>query len=450
LVRWVVFDIKDRERQEVVVNVGQEEILNIDEPPPPLDDLPTEVPAVAVPGLDILDPTPLPEAVLTASLEEPQDMPDTSPLDVDPTHSKLIFKTFYPGRTEEGRAEALRIYNPTWGAQTEAAVLKALEWLKKNQAPDGSWGPNRVGMTGLALLTFLAHGETTASANYGNTVQKAIQFLVSQQDADGYFSRSRSGGGDSADSTCYAHAIATYAICEAYSLTRIAVLKPVMEKAVQVILDGQQAKGGWNYRFAKSMRRDTSVSGWMVQALKSAQIAGAENAGLAEALARAVADLLSVRDPATGRFGYTDARGGSLGCSGIGVLCLQLLGHAQDKEARQGLMALRAAKVAWASEREEGWPLYEWYYITQAKFHHGGQTWTHWNNQFARAYTKRQNEDGSWPAASKTEQSQGSAYATTFAALTLQVYYRQLPTFRAAATAPQESRGADEAGVQVL
>ena len=82
----------------------------------------------------------------------------------------------------------------------------------------------------------------------------------------------------------YEHPIATYAISEAYGLTRIPSLKSVMEKATDVILKGQQGGGGWDYFYKKEARVDLSVMGWNIQALKSAYIAGAENPGLHDAL----------------------------------------------------------------------------------------------------------------------------------------------------------------------
>ncbi len=365
----------------------------------------------------------------------------------DDSQSVLVMRGLFVGRSAGGRAKALESYGAKWGPHTEASVLKSLEWLKNHQDSDGSWGPNKPAMTGLALLTYLAHGETTSSKKYGPTVERAIRFLVSQQGADGRFAASPTGSEDSGDPAAYAHGIATYAISEAYGLTRIPSLKPAMEKAVQAILDGQQPKGGWNYRFTKSARRDTSVSGWMIQALESAAIAGAENAHLHDAIESAVADMKSVHDPKSGRFGYTDSGGGSLGCTGIGVLCLQLAGHGMDKEARQGLAALKDARIEWSPETEKGWPLYEWYYITQAKFHQGGQTWSNWNAQFARIYVKMQAADGSWPAASRTEAAQGPVYSTALAALTLQVYYRFLPTYKSAE--PRVSGPADTNDVVV-
>src|SRR6266446_794767 len=62
---------------------------------------------------------------------------------------------------------------------TEQAVIRGLNWLQQNQAADGSWGANyKGGMTGLALLCFLGHGETPESAQYGLTVNRAVQWFV--------------------------------------------------------------------------------------------------------------------------------------------------------------------------------------------------------------------------------------------------------------------------------
>ena len=101
----------------------------------------------------------------------------------------------------------------------EGAVLRALRWLKKHQEADGCWrlesggGNPQVGaapaMTGLALLAFLAHGDTPAGEEFGATVKSAIRWLVEKQDATGHFA-----GRDPHD---YSHPIATYALAEADS-----------------------------------------------------------------------------------------------------------------------------------------------------------------------------------------------------------------------------------------
>lgn len=57
--------------------------------------------------------------------------------------------------------------------QCEEAVVKSLRWLKKQQNKDGSWGgaPHnyKCAMTGLALLSYLAHCETPLSEEFGKT-----------------------------------------------------------------------------------------------------------------------------------------------------------------------------------------------------------------------------------------------------------------------------------------
>lgn len=414
-----------------------------------LDDMPEIVEAVTPPEVTLETETPPDVQPSQFATTEPNVNFDALDMRND-IQSPLVMRGLFQGRSAGGRAAALRDYGGQWGQYTEAAVIKALEWLKKKQNPDGSWGPNKTAMTGLGLLTFLAHGETTSSEKYGPTVEKAIRFLISQQDAEGRFCKTDDQPGP------YAHGIAAYAIGEAYGLTRIPSLKPVMEKATQVILGGQQPKGGWNYNYSKGARRDTSVAGWQIQALKSAYIAGAENPGIKEAMEKAVSDLKGAQDLETGRFYYTDPSSHKTdSITGIAVLCMQLLGHATDKESRGGLQALAGTSCDW--DKPEAWPMYAWYYITQAKFHQGGQTWSGWNSKFARLYVKNQNDDGSWtsPGANSEHESGkevnlGPVYSTTLAALTLQVYYRFLPTYKPVAVAPITQSDTNDVVVEIL
>ncbi len=418
----------------------------------PLKDMPEWDPPSDLPETTL--PTDLPVEAVAPPEVDAQDFAE-APTDfgafdvINDVQSVLIMEKLAPGRTDKARQDALGVHSGGMGRHTEAAVLRALEWLKANQAPDGSWGPNKPAMTGLALLTFLAHGETTGSGNYGDTVEKAIRYIISQQDDSGRFCTINQPGS-------YAHAIAAYAIAEAYGMTRISSLKPIMEKSAQVVIDGQQPGGGWDYDYKKVARRDTSVAGWQMQALKAALIAGAENRGLREAIEKSATDLKSVQDPETGRFYYTDKSSHkSDSITAVAVLSLQLAGHATTREARAGLDALGAARCDWDKPPE--WPMYAWYYITQARFHEGGPGWTRWNNQFARAFVQNQNKDGSWTSpgeksgsAQGKELHLGPVYSTTLAALTLQVYYRHLPTYKSLAVEPTPAQSAQDLKVEVL
>lgn len=353
--------------------------------------------------------------------------------------SPVTISGIMKGRTAAGRAEGLAKFGGN--NRTESAVLRALEWLKKNQNPDGSWNnSSQIGNTGLAILTFLAHGETPASDKYGPTVEKGIQYLISKLNEDGTFQCDRG------HSYVYQHAIGTYALADSYSMTRIPMLKAKLEKAVEVIIKGQQGKsGGWDYGYnAGSDRIDSSVSAWQVQALKASLIAGASNKGLLDSLHKSLDGLRTVYKADTGQFCYTNEKSRSNdGLTALGVLTFQFVGQKESPEAKKGLIALNGAKAAYDVSP---WPFYSWYYITQAKFNEQSTGWKSWNPQIAKLLVSTQQKDGHWLSPTE-EKNYGPTYSTTLAALCLQVYYRLLPTFGdKALAAPVQPAGFDESG----
>ncbi len=457
LVKLVFFaaPTKDNAVEAVIMEIEEAELDDIKEELKKLEDVEV-VDAVTPPDVSLETDVP-PEEVDDFESEQPD--VEFEALDVlDSVKSPLVMSGLYKGRSDAGRKGALGAHAGKWGEHTERAVLRALEWLKSNQNEDGSWAnevrtaagntklKEQVGMTGLGLLTFLAHGETPTSEQYGATVEKAIRYLVDTLQDDGMWDSKGPKGwksGICGANYVYGHAIGTYAISEAYGLTQIPALKGAMEKSVKVIIDGQQSGGGWDYNFKKNPRRDTSVSGWQIQALKAAYIAQADVPGLKKALDKSIIDLKKSQN-ANGKFAYSNNPDeGSIGCSGIGVLCMQLLGYADDDACRLGIEYLneKATEVDW-NDVKGSHELYGWYYITQAKFHHG-KNWSAWNTKFAKAFTRAQNDDGSWTAPGE-ESKRGKVYGTTFAALTLQVYYRLLPTYQQKAVAEVEIVEDDE------
>jgi len=105
------------------------------------------------------------------------------------------------------------------------------------------------------------------------------------------------------------------------------------------------------------------------KALKAGKLAELDVPGIDEALKRAVGGFIRNADP-SGGFGY--ATPGATGLTGVGVLCLQLLGAPRAPEALRGLEWLRQERFGWDSMRRPR-PLYYAYYTTQAKFHAGGR-----------------------------------------------------------------------------
>ncbi|MCX7592096.1 MAG: terpene cyclase/mutase family protein [Kiritimatiellae bacterium] len=353
--------------------------------------------------------------------------------------SPVIMKGIYGSRNPGARGVALKTYGGN--ILTEGAVLRALRWLKKFQEANGSWTESSGGgkggagaapyaMTGFALLAFLGHGETPASEEFGETVEKAIQFLVQSQRPDGRWPQ-----------VPYQHQIATYALAEAYALTRNPLLKEAAEKGVAVIVQGQNPSGGWNYPLTPQQRDDTSIMAWCAQALKAAKMAGLEVPGLDECMKKAIEGFKKNADPAGG-FGYasTGPEWGQLkatGLTGAGTLSMQFLGAAREKETIGGLKYLQERRLAFNWEGATWRDIYYWYYDTQARFHAGGTIWDTWNKMFsiplvnAQIVLKGQGVDGKdigyW---STGEEGHGRVMETALCTLMLEVYYRYLPTYR--------------------
>jgi len=398
-----------------------------------LDDLEEEILEDVVPTVE--KPTVQPESVSAADTADFADAMAATEMDVDlssmlemQSTTPLKLAGLYSNRTAGNREKALKKHAGRLGEHTERAVLKALRWLKEHQSEDGSWSPqHQEAMTGLGLLTFLAHGETPASEEFGLTVQKAIQWLSNRMLAKRE---------DRVDGRGYSHGIATYAMAEAYALTKLPLVKPAAEKALGLVVRGQQPRGGWDYGYAKGERWDLSVSAWQMQAMKAGYAAGLAVDGLEAAIEKGIefARDVAYKD---GRFGYSSPGAGSWGMTGAGALCLQLLGEGESSEAKAGVRSISEGfKPNWDEKGKyatHSHPSYGWYYMTQALFHGGTGYFRPWNAVFAPMLVKHQDPDGHWecPGAANEIGEFDPYYSTTLNALSLQVYYRYLPTYQA-------------------
>ncbi len=405
-----------------------EELIEEFEPPEPVE-------------MDVPDDVSLTD--VTADVPSPPQDFSPKPAELDAvalTRSPVILRGVLGSRNPGAIGAALAGYGGS--GKTEAAVLRALRWLKKNQNDDGSWKKTKPAMTALALLTFLAHGETPASEEFGSTVEAAIKWLVNNQTEAGRFK-----GRDGHD---YSHPIATYALCEAYAMTKIPMVKYAAEKAMDIVIKGQHESGGWDYGCKQTLRDDTSYMGWCAQALKAGYLADIEIEDV-DMHMRLAADGFRKNyggSEGYGGFGYTGPGNKNAGLTGVGVLCMQLLGAAKAPEVRGGLNSLEATTFNWEGGGVHN-KNYYWYYVTQAKFHEGGDVWNRWNRTFSPVLVKEQtvipkdksgyvdhkgkpHEIGWWEMEHGiTGHTDGEVMDTCLCALQLQVYYRYLPTFKA-------------------
>jgi hypothetical protein len=327
--------------------------------------------------------------------------------------------------------------------ECERAVSNSLEWLKSKQNPDGSWpGPNKAGMTGLALLCYLGRCETPDSPFYGDTVLKGINYLIelSNKNPYGYIGEEIKSGGST-----YAHGIATYALGEMYTLARLGNkelpgMKDAFVKGVKLIIENQNQRGSWTYGGIEagkpygynkdSKGEDLSVAGWQFQALKAAKNSSLKIDGLHAALDKMV-DYVLAKQTKDGGFGNAnrDQHYNQWSLTGVGTLALQTAAKGKTKATNEGLKFLRRFLEAEPLDWNKNCNPYCWYYYTQTFFQAGADDWKFYNQQLLPQLLSAQNPDGSfkkgranWPSGDTPD----PVYRQTMCTLMLEVYYRYL------------------------
>jgi hypothetical protein len=82
---------------------------------------------------------------------------------------------------------------------------------------------------------------------YGEVVKRACKYLISTQAPNGRL-------GPEVDRYIYNHLIGTLALCEAYGMTGVWLIRTPVERAVKFIIDWKSPGGGWRYAFARWTR----------------------------------------------------------------------------------------------------------------------------------------------------------------------------------------------------
>ncbi|MBP7751738.1 MAG: terpene cyclase/mutase family protein [Planctomycetes bacterium] len=400
--------------------------------------------------------------------------------------------------------------------ETEDAVLAALEWLMRHQNEDGSWschdftsrcdksaGPCKnhpdnvdpaggdgrgwkdhdIGVTALAMLAFTGFGHSHRAGTYDDYVEvlkKACNFMRSVQikgtndpNYDGCFRRiesipkdkSKEAEVDEDQQWMYDHAIATMAMGELLATSGdVLNLRRTVEDAAMFCIRAQNE--GWAWRYSVKLGdNDTSVTGWMVLALKTVGVCralGYVSMPSADELDQAYKGAVRWFDHATststGFTGYKSPgdegsrlpeldqiKGGypftkEQSCmTAVSVLCRLFAGQSRNNETiKKGVInVLMKHPPKW--QKREGKVLstinfYYWYYATLAMFQYGGGLWKEWNEKMVDALVPTQRvlnqpqgrscEDGSWDPIDEWSLAGGRVYVTAMGALTLEVYYR--------------------------
>lgn len=328
--------------------------------------------------------------------------------------------------------------------QTEEAVKAALAWLAKSQSADGHWdarahgagrellvaGRDRqsagtradTGVTGLALLAFLASGHTHQDGLYQDNVRRGLEYLIRMQGADGNL-------GANADTYAfmYCHAMAACALSEAYGMSGDPGLKRPVDRAVGYTLAAQDpTAGGWRYRPRDP--GDTSQLGWQLMVLRSAELAGLPIPEKARRGAKKYLDEAS-----SGQYGglaaYRPVESPSRSMTAEALVCRTFLGMTPGNPAAKEAADYLMGELPGDGPKN----LYYWYYGTLGMYYLQGTHWHRWNAALQRTLTASQRKTGpqagSWDPDTVWGGYGGRVYSTAMATLSLEVYYRFLPIY---------------------
>jgi len=303
---------------------------------------------------------------------------------------------------------------------------RGLEYLVKTQEESGGWsgGQNGPGVTGMAVMCFLASGEDPNFGKYAGSIRRALRSMISQQnESTGYF-----GG------SMYHHGFAMLGLAEAYGAVddRNLWTNPngrnqrsigrSLELAVRAAVTSQKKNPlkAWRYS-PEANDADTSVAGAVLVGLLAARNAGIEVPD--ESIDGAIAYYVSMTAP-SGQVAYSGGIGGfneSLARISIGALVFAIA-------KRKDLPEYKAA-LGYLTDRLQGGSSghggieYQFYYQAQALFQGDLEAWEKWNKNLIRQLKSSQQEDGSFPG------SHGVTVSTTLSLLALAVNYRLLPIY---------------------
>jgi hypothetical protein len=302
---------------------------------------------------------------------------------------------------------------------------KGLQYLAKTQSEKGDWtgGQNGPGITGMALMAFLASGEDPNFGLYSSNVRRAIRSIVSEQDEKtGYLG-----------SSMYQHGFAMLALAEAYGTVDDRQVWPdgkkprsigaALELAVRSAVTSQKKNslGAWRYS-PDGSDADTSVSGAVLVGLLAARNAGIEVPD--EAIDRAISYYVKMTSE-SGMVAYAGGFGGfdeSMARISIGSLVYSL---ARRKDLPQFKSTLRhlVDKLESTGNSGHGGEEYQRYYQAQALFQGDVEAWKKWNRLLIRQLKTAQQADGSFTG------SHGVTVSTSFSLLALALNYRFLPIY---------------------
>jgi hypothetical protein len=327
--------------------------------------------------------------------------------------------------------------------QSEAALERGLQWLHKNQGAEGNWESNDLGLVGMGALAFLAAGHSPGRGKYGETLNRALDYILKNAKPSGLLNISN------AQRDMYNHGLATFVLGQAHGTTDDPRISPVLDRSLKLISYTQCGDGGWDYYARRQDRgHDLSLAVMQAKALRSAVDSGLEvPPEVIELAIRSVREhyrpangKTDWNDPAVraqpGQFTY-DGHRGTLAMAACGVVCLQEFGEYDDwripknmdvidKEVRRLRPGKRTGEVPFDA--------YTLYYVGQAVYQVGGKPWKELYPTLRDSLVSTQvidpadpRRDGLWRDGKHVGGKPGDLYGTAVGCFILAIPNRYLP-----------------------
>jgi hypothetical protein len=329
------------------------------------------------------------------------------------------------------------------------AVYMGLDWLCRNQNPDGGWNldgrpaqrDERVGAmepssdtsgTSLALLALMGVGfaeNAAKSGKFGVATHRGLQWLVSDQQADGDLRGPASRKLNLSD-----HALATLLVCEAFHVTSDAPYRTAAQKAIGFLVANHTVAA----RDADERNRASRAGGiaWRMMALQSAIAAKLDVPEHARNAANSYLDSIQHDDGA--RYSYRIGAEPSDAATAEALLGRLYLGWGkQDPRLRQGVEHLLKHPPAVEGPLDVGLL----YFVANVLHHMDHPDRGSWNRGVRELLVDAQmtegDDRGSWPPQDDNTDAGNRLYVTAMSIGAIEVYYRHLPVYRPNDPAPK-------------
>jgi hypothetical protein len=358
-----------------------------------------------------------------------------------------------PASMDRASAREEAWFSPEQATTCAAAAERGLRWLTAQQLEAGCWtgivghkqednyeelaqamsvhlqrqqNHGHLGVTALCGMAFLAGGHLPDRGPFATVIKRTHDYVISTALENGYLT--------DAGTRMYSHAFGTLFMAEIYGMAATDAAKTTLERAVNLIVDTQNAYGAWRYN-PFDREADLSVTVCQVQALRAARNIGIRVPN--ETIDRAMKYVLDSRVEGgryQGLFYYKiyDRRGGKTKPTeyAINAAALTALSSAGVHDDSLTDPVLEFLDQEYGSIADYySTHFYFWYgnyYAAQAFYQHGGPLCRKFFARLSKDLLESQMTDGRW----RNRVGPGDELATAMACILLQMPKQYLPIFQ--------------------